>query len=83
MGHFSRYISASNILMALTLGSFTCVAVIPQPAYAIDINDIAARIRIGKLIEKAKKNFDKSDVKSLIKDMLDLKAETENYTGKK
>lgn len=83
MGYFSRYISASNIIMALTIGSFTCATVIPQPIYTIDINDIAAGVRIGKLIEKAKKHFGKRDVKSLIEDMLDLKTETENYTGQK
>ncbi len=80
---FSRYISASNVVMALTIGSFTCATLIPHPGYAIDVNDIAAGVRIGKLIEKAKKHFDKDDVKALIEDMLDLKNETENYTGQK
>lgn len=83
MGHFPRYISTSNVVMALTLSSFTCAAVIPQPAYAIEMNDIAAGVRIGKLIEKAKKHFDRGDVRALIEDMLDLKTETENSTGKK
>lgn len=83
MGHFSRYISASNVVMALTISSFTCATLIPHPVYATDFNDIAARVRIGKLIEKAKKHFDKDDVKALIENMLDLKTETENYTGQK
>lgn len=83
MGHFSRYLPASNVVMALTLGSFTCAAVIPQSAHAMEMNDIATGVRLGKLIEKTKKHFDKGDVKALIEDMLDLKAEAENYTGQR
>ncbi len=45
MGHFFRYLSTSNVIMALTISSFTCTAVIPQPAFAIDINDITADVR--------------------------------------
>ena len=62
--------------LALTIGSLTSVTSLPASNYQMQIglNDVAAGVRIGKLIEKAKKNFEKGNLKDLIDNMLDLKS---------
>ena len=74
MSNFLRYLSIHNISMALALGSFAPVAAFPQPNHQFQngLNDVAAGVRIGKLLESAKRNFEKGNVKKLIKNMLDL-----------
>ena len=71
--------------LALTIGSFTSVTTLPASNYQMQIglNDVAAGVRIGKLLEKAKKNFEKGNLKDLIDNMLDLKSEAETLTGQK
>jgi hypothetical protein len=85
MANISRYFSLNRMALALAIGSFTPVAAFPAPCYHTQANfgDIATGIRIGKLLEKAKKNFEKGKLKDLIEDMLNLKSETEALTGKK
>lgn len=76
-------LSVHNLSVALTLGTFACVVANPHPncQVQIDLNDIALGVRLGKLIESAKKHFDKKDHKALIKDMLELKEQAEYLTG--
>jgi hypothetical protein len=70
---------------ALAIGSFAPVAAFPVSDYQMQagLNDIAAGVRIGKLLEKAKKNFQKGNLKGLIENMFDLKTEAESLTGQK
>ena len=49
----------------------------------VGLNDVAVGIRIGKLLDKAKNNFEKGNLKDLIDNMLDLKSESEALTGQK
>lgn len=76
-------LSIHNLSVALTFGTFACVVANPPPVcqVQIDLNDIALGVRLGKLIESAKKHFDKKDHKALIKDMLELKEQAEHLTG--
>lgn len=85
MANFSSYFSLNRMALALTIGSFTSVTALPASNYQMQIglNDVAAGVRIGKLLEKAKKNFEKGNLKDLIDNMLDLKSEAETLTGQK
>lgn len=71
--------------LALAIGSFAPVAAFPAPNYQmqIGINDVAAGVRIGKLLEKAKKHFKNENLKELLENMYDLKSEAEALTGQK
>lgn len=82
MANISSYFSLNRMALALAIGSFTPVAAFPAPYYKqAGVFDIATGIRIGKLLEKAKKNFEKGKLKDLIENMLDIKAETEIVSG--
>lgn len=86
MANFFSNSLFNRMALALAIGSFTPVAAFPQaPSYQMQywLNDVVTGVRIGKLLEKAKKNFEKENLKSLIENMLDLKSETETLTGKK
>lgn len=84
MANFFSHFSLNRLALALAIGSFTPVTALPVPNYQIQIsNDVAASIRIGKLLEKTKKNFGKENLNELIENMLDLKFEAEALTGKK
>ena len=85
MANFFSYFSLNRMALALTIGSLTSVTSLPASNYQMQIglNDVAAGVRIGKLIEKVKKNFEKGNLKDLIDNMLDLKSEAETLTGQK
>jgi len=85
MANFSSYFLLNRMALALTIGSFASLVALPPPNYQMQIglNDINAGIRIGRLLEKAKKNFENKNLKNLIENMLDLKSEAEILTGKK
>jgi hypothetical protein len=71
--------------LALAIGSFAPVAIFPASNYQMQIglNDVAAGVRIAKLLEKARTKFEKENLKGLIENMLDLKSEVEVLTGQK
>lgn len=85
MANFSSYFSLNRMAMALAIGSFTPVVAFPAPNYQmqIELNEVQAGVRIGKLIKKAKKNFEKESLEKLIENMFDLKSEAESLTGQK
>jgi hypothetical protein len=85
MGNLGRYFTYHNLALALTLGSFASVATLPaqQPGWNLTPQDIATGVRLGKLLDHAKKNFEKCSVKSLIENMLDIKEEAESILGRK
>lgn len=85
MANFSNYFLLNRMALALAIGSFTPIAVLPASNYRMQVglNDVVAGVRVGRLLEKAKKNFDKENLKDLIENMLDLKSEAETLTGKK
>ena len=85
MANFSSYFSLNRVVLAITICSFAPVAIFSAPNCQkhIEVNNIAAGVRIGKLLEKAKKNFEKENLKGLIENMFDLKSEVETLTGQK
>lgn len=60
-----------------------CYAVAPVHHAAINLNDIAIALKFEKLIEKAHKYFKAENSQKLLETMLDIKHETEIYTGQK
>lgn len=85
MANFSSYFSHNRMALALAIGSFAPVAAFPAPNYQMQfgVNDVLDAVRIGKLLDKAKKNFKKENLKDLIENMFDLKSEAEALTGQK
>lgn len=82
MRYLPRYSTLNKLGLSLTLCAFTAITVLPTaPLQAIEFNDVAAGIRIGKLAEKGKKYLDKMDGKNLIDVFWDLKEEVEAYSG--
>ncbi len=77
-----------KFLICSTTVAVTFANIMPAYSYqpvqcAITLNDINLAIKLEKLIEKANKYFKLNDTKKLLEVMLDMKHETEGYTGQK
>lgn len=77
-----------KFLICCTTVAVTFANIMPAYGYqpvqnAITLNDINLAIKFEKLIEKANKYFKLNDTKKLPQVMLDMKHETESYTGQK
>lgn len=88
MLHFSLA-STSKRLLLCTLSASVAVAPLsmcyasPPLHHAVSLNDIATALKFEKLIEKANKYFKAENAQKLLETMLDIKHETEAYTGQK
>lgn len=87
MSHFSIAATSKRFLLCTTALAVTLTPVAPcyafQPIHAVSLNDVAIALKFEKLIEKANKYFKAEDAKKLLEVLLDIKHETEAYTGQK
>jgi hypothetical protein len=88
MANFCLTYAARNAVIYSTTLAFTFASVSPVYGFenqqkAVNLNDINLAIKFEKMIEKAWKYYKANDSKKLIETMLDMKHETEGYTGQK
>lgn len=87
MVNFSVTATSKRIFLYSTALAVVVAPIAPgyafQPVQVVTINDIATALKFEKLIEKANKYFKAEDSKKLLETMLDIKHETEAYTGQK
>jgi hypothetical protein len=88
MANFRLTHAVRNAVLYSTTLAFTFANISPVYGFqnqqmAVNLNDINLAIKFEKLIEKAWKYYKANDSKKLIETMLDMKHETEGYTGQK
>lgn len=83
MVNFLKSGICNSLVACITLTTFASTVIIPQPAYALSINDINFGIKIEKIYEKVKKAIDKGETNKIVGYMFDFKTEIEQYSGKK
>jgi hypothetical protein len=84
MVYFFHPYKFNRIFLCGVLTTFSVAVLTPPPAYAqinIGLNDVAFAVRMEKLVEKLWKYKEKQDSNKLLDTMLDVKLETEGYTG--
>lgn len=88
MANFRLTHTVRNAVLYSTTLAFTFASISPVHGFqnqqvAVNLNDINLAIKFEKLIEKAWKYYKAKNSKKLIETMLDMKHETEGYTGHK
>jgi hypothetical protein len=87
MLNFHVMAACQRLLLCTTALAVTVVPLTPCYSFEsprdVSLNDIATALRFEKLINKANKYFKAEDSKKLIEVLLDIKHETEAYTGQK
>jgi len=79
-----RFIQLNNVVLSSLLVVFPLAVLTPPSVHAqinIGFNDVNFGINMQKLIDKARKYYNKEDGDSLVDVLLDIKKEIENYRG--